>query len=364
MDTKYHMIDYIHETGPVLQRTLVSNEEKIIQSVDQMRHKRIEQIILTGMGSSYTAAVMSFPLMRIHSTIPVHVIPSTELSYYFGSLINERAAVISISRSGERGWVVNGLNQSIKEGAMGIAVTGVPESFLARSAPIQWITQEGQESSFPKTKSVITCSGIMMRLALALSKPDNDSAQRNLDALRRMPEKISEIVSTLDTQVQEMISYIQEHSTFVICGTGSNYGTALESAIKLQETTDITSLSDDTGNFFHGPLAPLDANWLLIQLIHSSDLDLSVQLLDLAKRIGAHTLGITEKGLNIGDHSDRYLTLPVKVDKMMASLAYLPSIQLINYYLAVAMGKNPDRPEAAAAILDSILPPGHMEPDY
>ena len=364
MNTKYHMIDYIYETGPALQRTLFENEDGIIQTVDQIKQKGIEQIILTGVGSSYTAAVMAYPLMRIHSSIPVHVIPSTELPYYMGSLINERAAVISISRSGERGWVVNSLKQSIEQGAMSIALTGVSDSLLARTASIQWITREGQESSFPKTKSVITCSGLMMRLALALSGPGDETARGKLDALRSMPETISNIVSTLDTQVQDLIPFIRKHSILVICGTGSNYGTALESAIKLQETTDITSLSDDTGNFFHGPLAPLSPDWLLIPLMHSSDIILSTQLLKLANKIGAHTLSIAEQGLDITAFSDRSLTLPIKVDQMMASLAYLPVVQLMNYYLAVAMGKNPDRPEAAAAILEAILPPGRKEPDY
>jgi len=364
MNTKYNMIDYIYEAGPSLQRTLFENEDGIIQTVDQMRQKGIERIILTGMGSSYTAAVMAYPLMRIHSSIPVHVIPSTELAYYFGSLINEQAAVISVSRSGERGWVVNSLNQSIEQGAMSIAITGVSDSLLARNASIQWITQEGQESCFPKTKSVITCSGLLMRLALALSGTGDETAQKRLDTLRSMPKTISKIVSTLDTQVQDLISFIREHSILLICGTGSNYGTALESAIKLQETTDITSLSDDTGNFFHGPLAPLNPDWLLIPLVHSSDIILSTQLLKLAKKIGAHTLSIAEKGLDIAAVSDRGLNLPVMVDQMMASLAYLPVVQLINYHLAVAMGKNPDRPEAATAILEAILPPGRKEPDY
>ena len=358
------MIEYIHESSSALQRTLDSNEQNIVESVEQFRRKGIKHIILTGMGSSYTSAMMAFPIMRIYSDIPVHVIPSTELSYYIGSLISKETVVLNISRSGERGWVVEGLKQCLKEGALCIAVTGVEESSLARTAPIQWITQEGQEASFPKTKSVITCSGILMRLALALGKPGDVSMKDQLSALKSMPEKIMKITESLDPQIQKMIPFIANHSTFVICGTGSNYGTALEAAIKLQETTDITSLADDTGNFFHGPLAPLDSSWLLIQLTHSSDVNLSLQLIDLAKKIGSHSLCITEKGVDIGKHCDHNIKIPVEVNQMMASLAYLPVIQLINFYLAIELGKNPDRPEAAVSILNAILPPGHEEPDF
>jgi glucosamine 6-phosphate synthetase-like amidotransferase/phosphosugar isomerase protein len=357
------MIGYIHENADALQRTLVDNELRIQSLVARIRKEGIQRMIISGIGSSYTAAMMAAPIFRYHSTLPVHILPVTDLGLYGERLINAQTLVIVISRTGERSWVVRALQESIARGAYGVAMTGVASSLLAQSAQQTLITGEGTEISFPKTKSVTVCAGLLMRLALALAGSEDLEAPRRLEALRNLPSLICRTVEVAEPRIQELMPFIKTHDTLLACGTGSNYGVALETAVKVQEAAYVTTLCDDTGNMLHGPLSPLSSSWLLVPLVSQYDLELSKDLLRLASRFGAHSLSIVEPGLDLEDLSDQQIVLPEPVDPLLSGLVYLPPIQLLTYFWTLAGGRNPDLPEAAQAILEAILPDGRSEPD-
>ena len=74
-----------------------------------------------------------------------------ELGYYAPRLVDVQTLVVVVSRSGERGAVVNALADSLQRGAFGVAVTGVADSLLAQTAQLTLLTAEGPEITFPKT---------------------------------------------------------------------------------------------------------------------------------------------------------------------------------------------------------------------
>jgi glucosamine 6-phosphate synthetase-like amidotransferase/phosphosugar isomerase protein len=61
--------------------------------------------------------------------------------------------------------------------------------------------------------------------------------------------------------------------------------------------------------------------------------------------------------------ADYVLTLPDRVDPMLTALYYLPVLQMMTYYWALAKGLNPDVPDSMRDILDAILPEGREEPE-
>ena len=50
--------------------------------------------------------------------------------------------------------------------------------------------------------------------------------------------------------------------------------------------------------------------------------------------------------------------VPESVDVLVAPLLYLPPVQLLTYYAAVARGLNPDQPAFAEVMLQAMLPTG------
>jgi glucosamine--fructose-6-phosphate aminotransferase (isomerizing) len=360
---RYHMIDYIHEDGEVLRRTLDNNAETIQSIVTRVKKDDIQRVIIAGVGSSHTAAVMAEPTFRYHSALPVHVIPATEVGHYASRLVDEHTLVVVVSRSGERSWVVDAVRDAVSRGAYGVAMTGVADSLMAQNAETVLLTAEGPEITFPKTKSVVTCAGLLMNLALALAAPGDDEASARLKTLQAMPQVITRAVSQVEPEIQKMMPDIQPHSTILVGGTGSNYGVALEAAVKIQESAYVTSLASDTGNVLHGSLGPLSPEWLIIALVTAYDLQLSKDTLQLIGELGAHRLTLSEPGLDLEGLSEYALTLPERVDPLLAALAFLPPLQLLTYYWTLANGRNPDSPDVMNKLLSAFLPPGREEPD-
>jgi len=363
MPAAYHMIDYIHEGPQALGRTLESNETAIASLVATMRDRGIQRLILSGVGSSHTAAMMAYPLMRYHVPITVDVIPSTEFAYYGDRLLNPQTAVVVVSRSGERGWVVEAMDDARRRGALGVAMTGVADSLLAQHAQVTLLTAEGPEITFPKTKSVLACVGLLMRLGLELADPKDGEAVQRRRTLAAAPAASDRVVRAAEDAVRILMSKLAKHSTVFMGGTGSNYGAALEGAIKLQETAYVTTLADHTGNIFHGALGPLNKDWLILPLVHAADTKLVLQLLRLVRKFGAHSLAVAEPGVDLQGLSDDTISLPERTDPLLAALSYLPVVQLLTYYWTVERNLNPDEPSIMRDMLDAMLPAGREEPE-
>ena len=363
MSAAYHMIDYIHEGPKALGRTLESNETGIAALAATIRDRGIQRLIVSGVGSSHTSAMMAYPLMRYHVPIKVDVIPSTEFAYYGDRLLNPKTAVVVVSRSGERGWVVEAMDDAKRRGALGVAMTGVADSLLAQHAQVTLLTAEGPEINFPKTKSVMACVGLLMRLGLELADPKDGEAVERRRALADAPGASDKVVAATEDVVRTLMPKLAQHSTVFMGGTGSNHGAAMEGAVKLQETAYVTTLSDHTGNVFHGALGPLNKDWLILPLVHAADTKLVLQLLRLVRKFGAHSLAVAEPGVDLQGLSDYTIDLPERTDSLLAALSYLPVLQLLTYYWTLARKLNPDEPSIMREMLDAMLPAGREEPE-
>ena len=364
MSLTYHMLDYIHEGPKSLNLTLEANEDPIREIAELVKKGSFERIILTGIGSSYTASIMSAPLFSCYSPVPIQVVESSEYRNLPKHLIDRKTMLVATSRSGERGYVTNFLKEAANSGAYSVAITGVADSLMTQPAKSVILTREGPEITFPKTKSVLVCTGTLMRLALALAHEDDPSASRRLLQLRGMTEGLERTFDDIESEIQELIPTFKERGLIAITGSGSIYGVALEGAMKVQEASYIPCYGYSTNAFLNGPIGAMNNEWLVISLITGKDEDLSRKVLKISKSWGAHTLSIIEPGLNIAAESDHCLTLPIHVDDLLAPLVYLPPMQLLAYFLTVARGMNPDAPTSMNSILEAILAPGREEPEF
>ena len=361
--TAYHMLDYIHESPKALERTLRDTEQDIQAIADRAREMGVERVVLSGVGSSYTSCVMAQPLFQAHCSLPAAVINSEESGYYAERWIMDKSLVVAVSRSGERSAVIDTLKLAEEKGALGVAVTGVVDSLLAQSARTALITREGPEITFPKTKSVITCTGALLRLGLALAGPADSSAAERLARLRSMPAVTAEFIEKIEPQLRALMPRIAAHKLVNVVGTASNHGAALEAAIKVQEASYIPTRGDSTAGLLQGPVGALNPDWMVYALVLPQDLELTRQLLTLTKGFRAYNLAVHPDGLDLAGLADDEILTPHFDDPYLAALAYLSAVQLLAYYWTVERGMNPDAPSSMASILAAILPPGRQEPE-
>jgi glucosamine--fructose-6-phosphate aminotransferase (isomerizing) len=184
-----------------------------------------------------------------------------------------------------------------------------------------------------------------------------------LEALYTVPDILDRTLPVAEDQVRMLLPSFQSQKMTLVAGTGSNYGVALEAAMKIGETAYIPTHCDDTGNVLHSPMGILGKEWLSIMLVTKRDLELSKIALGLIGQFGPQRLSIIEPGLDLSDLGEQVLTLTEAIDPFLAALVYLLPIQLITYYWAVARGLNPDTPASMHATLAAVLAPGRKEPE-
>lgn len=364
MVDEFQMIQYIHEIPDAIRKTLQENHEPLKKNFEIAKNNKIQKILIVGVGSSYTAAKMVEPLVRRYCSLQVQVLPATELSYYPFSSLNSQTMVLAVSRSGERGWVVDCLIQANKCGAMTVAITGTADSLLAQNAKHVLLTREGPEITFAKTKSVSACCALLMNLILLFSHEPQEEINGLLMQINKLPDTLREVLNYVEPQVKALIPDLSKHRIVMIGGTSSNYGAALEFGIKLQETAAIPVICNDTGNVLHGPWSSMDSDWLVVLLANRIDRDLCEKVFQLTHKLNGHRLLIADVSLEFQSGFEYQINLPGQYDPCLSALMYLVPLQLITYYLAVAREMNPDTPNGMRDMLNAMLPEGREEPEF
>jgi glucosamine 6-phosphate synthetase-like amidotransferase/phosphosugar isomerase protein len=276
-------------------------------------------------------------------------------------LVDKKSLVIAVSRSGERGWVVEALKKSIDRGAFGIAITGSKDNLLSQSAQITLETSEGPEITYTKTKSVTCCTGLLMRIALELEEVSNKA---RLKELLETPGKLRMLAEAVEPQVAALIPGLLDQESVMIGGTGSNHGVALETALILQEAGNVPSTGMDTGNLLHGPWGSSIRNWLSVLLVSPPDLELSKKTLELAGNLGWKRLCVAGHNIDLKSYGEYSISMPVDLNPCFWSLAYLTCMQLLTYYWCIGKGLNPDAPTGMEHMLNAIVPAGRQEPEF
>ncbi len=363
MTEKYHMIEYIHEGPKNLKDTLAENEDAVLSIARQVKARGINRVVLTGLGSSYTAAMMAAPLFYNHCPCPTLVVNSTESPYYAERWVDRHSLVVVVSRSGERGQVVDAVIDAQERGALAVAMTGVADSLLAEKSNLTLLTREGPEITFPKTKSVLCCAGLFMRLGLALASEQDKKARALLETLNSLPPLIEKTIQVIEPVLSSSTPILTQYDLLNVVGTASNYGVSLEAAVKIQEASYITVRGDSTSSLLHGPVGALSSKWLVMALVTAADQELSREMLGLVKKFGAYSFCVQSPDVDMAQYCDKVITLPQAVDPMLAALVYLPAVHLTAYYMAIARNMNPDAPSSMRDILDVIVPKGREEPE-
>jgi glutamine---fructose-6-phosphate transaminase (isomerizing) len=357
---RHNMFSYVMESGSSLERTLREADPAIRQVAAEARGRGCRRLVLTGVGSSYTAAVAAKPAFDNLVDIPAYVIPATELSYY-PSLLKPETLVLLLSRSGERKLLVDALALAQGSGALTVLLTGNGDSLMAQQATRVIVTSEGPEASFPKTKSVTAGIGAFLALSLDLASPPSQDSVRAGAALERSPALVNDALQMALPVIEAQGPKFFSCDRVIVTGTAGNAGVAMEMQVKLEESALVATQWMDTGNLLHGPLCLLDDNWLVIFLVTERDLALSADAILLVKSLGGKTLGLVPPHLSDAVVPDYSIPVPASPHQLTDALIYLPVLQLLAYEWTVFKGLNPDSPPGSDVMMQSMLPEGRLE---
>lgn len=338
------MLQEIAEQPAVLERTILSEREKVGRLRTFFQHRDIELIVIVARGSSDNASLFGRYLLEVTTGIPVSLSAPSVVTLYNAKLDLSRALVVGVSQSGE-GPDINAVLESAKaSGAFTLGITNEAESTMAKIADETMLIHAGREQSVAATK---TYTGQMLHFyMLAAALKDNGLEFEKIPSY-------AENALGLMPNVREIVDRYTFMENCVVVGRGMNYGNSYELALKLMETCYVVAERFSSADFFHGPLAIVERRFPVIMFGPSGvTKKSSIDLLEELRELHADCLSITNDP-DIAALSPHSLRLP-QMDEFLTPIPFIIPAQLFAALLSEAKGIDPDAPRSLKKVTRTI----------
>jgi glucosamine--fructose-6-phosphate aminotransferase (isomerizing) len=321
-------------------KILSSIQDQISTLENFYKHGKYDQLIFTGCGSPYYAALSSASLFRQLSGKMAIALPASEIFHYPENSIlpNQRSLMVVLSRSGETTELIRAC-ESFKANHRGDILTlcCYPGTPLTQQGTLNLTIPEAQEQSLAQTRAFSS-------LFLTASFLVNIWSGREdlFDSFQGLPLVANSILKDYDGLAAQVGSS-NRFSRFYFLGSGPRYGLACELSLKMKETSLAHSEPFHVLEFRHGPKAMVNEETLVLALSGSGEDSLEMSVIDDIRQMGAKVIVSGEKSVDVNFNSN----LPEAVQHVLHVLFG----QLLAYHHSMSRGLNPDLPEN----LDSVV---------
>ncbi len=354
-------------------------------------------VLFLARGSSDNAATYGRYLCEVHAGRAASLGAPSLATHYRASTDLGGVLAVGLSQSGETEEIVAALRWAAERGARTVAVTNAAGSALATAADLALVTAAGRERAVPATKTYTTQLAALAVLASALGPPDHAFDA----AMARVPAAIAALLGTA-AEAEHLAATLaatraaaggpggsrseavaprstggpggsrseavaprstggpggsrSEAATpawaggMVVSGRGLAYSTALELALKLEETCYLPAIGLSHADLVHGPIAVLGPGTPAL-LVAAGDGPVLPGMTALARSVaqrGGRAYGIG------GDDEFKAAcaaALPgPDLPEALAPMALVVPGQLLVEALARRLGLDPDRPRGLTKV--------------
>jgi glucosamine--fructose-6-phosphate aminotransferase (isomerizing) len=301
------------------------------------------RVLFVARGSSDNAAIYGRYLLETHAHVAGGLASPSVATHYRSRLDLSDTVVVCVSQSGTTEEIVATQAWARECGAATIAVANVEGSPLVTEADLALVTRAGPEMAVPATKTYLTQLVAMAVVGTALA-PEPAALDGELDRVADEVERL------LTLPVDAAVAALRDAAYVVVSGRGLMMGTALETALKLEETCLRPVRGYSYADLRHGPISVVTEGMTAL-LVAAPDGPLLVPLVELARDLAER--GATVVGIG-GDASfagacDVHVAGPDLPEKLAPLGAIVPA-QLIVERLARELGLDPDAPRGLAKV--------------
>jgi len=303
------------------------------------------RVLFAARGSSDNAAIFGRYLLEVHAGVLGGLVSPSVATHYRSALDLSDAVVVCVSQSGETEEIVETQRWARRCGAVTVAVVNVAESSLAAEADLPLVTGAGPELAVPATKTYLTQLVAMVVLATALAA-DPGALDQDLE---RVPEEVERLLAERGG-VDAAVAALRDAEHAVVSGRGLMMGTALETALKLEETCLRPVRGYSYADLRHGPISVVTSGVVAV-LVAAPDGPLLRPMAELAGDLAAR--GATTVGIG-GDAAFaaacRVHVPGPRLPEALAPLGTMVPAQLVVEALARELGLDPDNPRGLAKV--------------
>ena len=249
-------------------------------------------IVFLARGSSDNAAVFGRYLAELRAGRPAGLAAPSLYTRYHATVNWHGYLVVVLSQSGATPEIVSTCRAVRAGGAVVLGITNEPGSPLADAVDLLLTTDAGPERAVPATKTVTAQFAVLATVTSALRAAAAPDA--TLDGL---PGAVAAVLGN-PAPVRRLAEQWRGLDRLVVAGRGLAYAAALETALKVKETTGILAEGISTADLLHGPIAAVYAGApvLLVDGGGPADVDLGKLRTLLASR-QARSASLPGRGL-------------------------------------------------------------------
>ena len=323
---------------PARLRDLIGRSDAIADRVRTLAPAPLSGITIVARGSSDHAAVYGRYLLEAATGKPVSLAAPSLHTLYGVDVAYHGQLVIAVSQSGATPEIVRTLRALQDGGGRGLAITNDPASALAKTADEAVDLAMGFERAVPATKTV---TGQLMTFAIIASalgkapftRAELDAVPQHVQAVLDDPQPASEAAGALLDATQ-----------LLVVARGYLFAAALETALKIKETSYLLADGYSAADLRHGPIAAVTRGLPVIALRVAGPALADVA--SLVEELRARHANV----LVIGNGPGVDVSLPDGTPEPLAPVAAVVRGQQLAYELALRLGYDPDTPEGLTKV--------------
>ena len=331
-----HMYNEIKEQVSVIKHisNIIQPELEMLEKY--INKKRPKHIVMVARGSSDNACQYFKYLCEIHAGITVSFAAPSTVSLYHAWIDYSDSMIIAVSQSGQAQDVIEIMKLAKDQHAFVLALTNDTNSPIAKLADLHIDIHAGKEYSVAATKSFTAQLYCLLEIANILSTHKlnkyTQSIAAHVENVLKQESKIFEVAN----------QYIYVKESYILA-RGYLYSIALESSLKIQETSYINSKGYALSDFHHGPFAAIDQDSHIIIFLKSGiTYQNGLEMIEKVRKTNCHLIVFSDQEL-IDFPQENLIILPT-VDDTISPFLYITAMQLFAWKVSTLRGLNPDEP--------------------
>lgn len=355
-DFAHYMLKEIYEQPQAVKDTIESvtdSGEVVFKNIPFSAQdiNALSRIYIVGCGSAYHVGLMAKYSFEKIAKIPCFAEYAGEFRYA-DPVLDENCLVIIMSQSGETADSLAALKQAKELGAKTISIVNAAESSIAKASDYSLLTKAGAEIAVATTKA-FTCQLAMLNmLCLYIARARKACAEVFSEIAVNMslmlPKKIERVLAA-DDEIKKAAKSIRDIDKCFFLGRNSDYGAALEGALKLKEVSYIDCLGCPASELKHGTISLIEKGTVCFGLISGQELlPKTVSNLEEVISRGARVIVFAPEGLKSRlEQFDTVIAYPDSIPFLTPAVEIIP-LQLLAYYTANEKGLPIDKPRNLA----------------
>lgn len=334
-----NMWNEIMEQPAVLKKCLSVNEDTLNKIVAEIKEKKLEFIIIAARGTSDHAATYAKYMFETLTGLPVVLAAPSVVTTYKSRLAMKNALVIGVSQSGAAKDVAAILEEANESKTTTVSITNFADSLLAGASKYSLLCSAGVEKSVAATKTFT--SQLILLGMLAAKLADNTQVQ---NLLKSAPDYVEKTISTVSEPIKKISLRYRFMDECIVLARGLNYAVALESALKIKETTYVRASAYAASDFHHGPMAVLQKDMpVIVYAPTGPSLKDMHEMISILKEAEADILIVSDddETCKLGNC---FIKTPSTGSDFISPFVNTVVAQLFACSLAAVKGLNPDAP--------------------